>query len=184
MEPGGALGIEHSMPRALKVYRTAIGFHDAYVAAPTQKAALEAWGADRNLFASGRAELVTDPRLTRAPLADPGKVVKLLRGTAAEQFAALEKTAPRRPAAKPHAKPPARPEPRPSRAPLDRAENKLAAAETRHKRALEALAKREAELRDQRRALERKRDREIAELEDARDRAKDAYDDAMRDWRG
>jgi len=30
------------MPRALKVFRTAIGFHDAYVAAPTMKAALAA----------------------------------------------------------------------------------------------------------------------------------------------
>jgi len=58
------------MPRALKVFRTAIGFHDAYVAAPTMKAALAAWGAERNLFASGRAERVTDPKLTRAALAD------------------------------------------------------------------------------------------------------------------
>lgn len=34
------------MPRKqkLKVYRTPIGFHDAYVAAPSQKAALKAWG--------------------------------------------------------------------------------------------------------------------------------------------
>ena len=29
----------------LKVFRTSIGFHDAYVAAPSRKAALEAWGA-------------------------------------------------------------------------------------------------------------------------------------------
>ena len=35
----------------LKVFRTPIGFHDAYVAAPSQKAALEAWGADSNIFA-------------------------------------------------------------------------------------------------------------------------------------
>ena len=33
------------MPK-LKVYRTPIGFHDAYVAAPSQKAALDAWGSD------------------------------------------------------------------------------------------------------------------------------------------
>jgi hypothetical protein len=30
------------MPRKLKVFRTPIGFHDAYVAAPSRKAALEA----------------------------------------------------------------------------------------------------------------------------------------------
>ena len=48
----------------LKVFRTPIGFHDAYVAAPSQKAALEAWGSDSNLFAAGAAELVTDAALT------------------------------------------------------------------------------------------------------------------------
>jgi hypothetical protein len=173
------------MARALKVYRTAIGFHDAYVAAPTMKAALEAWGADRNLFASGRAEIVTDPSLTRTPLADPGKVIKVLRGTAAEQFAALESSAPRRARAKRVAvDPPPKPAPRPSRTVLDRADKELATAEARHAKALEALAKREADLRNERHALERKRDKEIATLEAARDRAKDTYDEAMRDWRG
>ena len=57
------------MPRKLKVFRTPIGFHDAYVATPTKKAALEAWGTDANLFARGTAEEVTDPKLTAAPLA-------------------------------------------------------------------------------------------------------------------
>ena len=52
----------------LKVFRTPIGFHDAYVAAPSQKAALEAWGADGNLFAQGIAEQVTDPDVMEEPL--------------------------------------------------------------------------------------------------------------------
>ncbi|MDB5673064.1 MAG: hypothetical protein JWM65_46, partial [Sphingomonas bacterium] len=77
------------MPRQLKVYRTPIGFHDAYVAAPSQKAALEAWGSDANLFARGMAEIVTDPALTSEPLASPGKVVRRLRGSADDHFAAL-----------------------------------------------------------------------------------------------
>jgi len=64
----------------LKVYRTPIGFHDAYVAAPSQKAALEAWGSDANLFAHGLAEVVTDEALTREPLEHPGKIIKRLRG--------------------------------------------------------------------------------------------------------
>ena len=76
-------------PRKLKVFRTPIGFHDAYVAAPSQKAALEAWGSDHNLFARGEAELVEDASLTAEPLAHPGQVIKRLRGTAEEQFAAL-----------------------------------------------------------------------------------------------
>lgn len=172
------------MPRALKVYRTAIGFHDAYVATPTKKAALEAWGADRNLFTSGRAEEVTDAKLIKAPLAAPGEVIKLLRGSPAEQFAALEKATPRRPRAEPAEVSPAQPSPRPSRAALDRAEDALAKAEQRHDRALDALAKREAELRAQRHALQRKRDAELDALRDKRDQAAEAYDEAMRDWRG
>ena len=77
------------MPRALKVFRTPIGFHDAYVAVPTKKAALAAWGSTRDLFARGIAELVTDPALTAEPLAAPGTVIKRSRGTTAEQIAAL-----------------------------------------------------------------------------------------------
>ena len=76
----------------LKVYRTPIGFHDAFVAAPNQKAALDAWGAKTNLFARDLAEEVTDPKLTRTPLGDPGKVIKVLRGSEAEQLAALKKS--------------------------------------------------------------------------------------------
>src|SRR3546814_2353078 len=73
------------MARALKVYKIPIGFHDAYVAAPTQKAAIEAWGSDKDVFQRKQAELVTDPELTKAPLESPGKVIKRLRGTAAER---------------------------------------------------------------------------------------------------
>lgn len=78
----------------LKVYRLPIGFHDAYVAAPTQKAAIEAWGSDPDVFQRKQAELVEDPKLTKEPLASPGKVIKRLRGTAAEQMAALGKQPP------------------------------------------------------------------------------------------
>lgn len=63
------------MPRnqKLKVYRTPIGFHDAYVAAPSQKEALVAWGSDSNLFAQKIAEEVSDPELMKEPLARPGR---------------------------------------------------------------------------------------------------------------
>src|ERR1044072_8487848 len=76
----------------LKVFRTAIGFHDAYVAAPSQKAALEAWGADSNIFAQGIAEQVTDPKLIEEPLSRPGEVIKKLRGSHEEHVAALVKS--------------------------------------------------------------------------------------------
>ena len=75
----------------LKVYRTPVGFHDAYVAAPSQKAALEAWGVDTNLFARGSAEEVTDADLTKAPLKKPGEVIKVPRGTKKEHLTALRK---------------------------------------------------------------------------------------------
>ena len=80
----------------LKVFVTPIGFHDAYVAAPSQKAALEAWGADSNIFAQGIAEQVTDPTLMEGPLASPGKVIKRVRASADEHFAELDRAAPKK----------------------------------------------------------------------------------------
>lgn len=79
------------MPRQqnLKVYRTPIGFHYAYVAAPSQKAALPAWGSDSDLFAQKIVEQVTDPELMKEPLAKPGEIIRKLRGTADEQVEAL-----------------------------------------------------------------------------------------------
>jgi hypothetical protein len=38
------------MARKLKTYQTSLGFYDLALAAPSMKAALEAWGADSNLF--------------------------------------------------------------------------------------------------------------------------------------
>src|SRR3990170_1546630 len=77
------------MPRKLKVFRTATGFHDAYVAAPSRKAALAAWGADADLFARGVAEQVTEPKLTAGPLERPGEVIKVSRGDLSAQLKAL-----------------------------------------------------------------------------------------------
>ena len=174
----------------LKVYRTPIGFHDAYVAAPSQKAALAAWGSDANLFARGVAEEVTDPALAEEPLARPGEVVKRLRGTVAEQFAALPPDLPKpvsqaEPAPSPtkRGKQPPPPRPKPDRAPLDMAERAVAEAERRHKAASKALAEREAELARERRALADAQEAEAAELERARDRARAAYDRAVAAWR-
>jgi hypothetical protein len=77
------------MARKLKVYRTPIGFHDAYVAATSQKEALKAWGSDVDLFARGVAEAVRDEALMRAPLDAPGTVVKRPRGTSEAFMASL-----------------------------------------------------------------------------------------------
>jgi hypothetical protein len=195
------------MPRQLKVYRTPIGFHDAYVAAPSQKAALEAWGSDANLFARGMAEIVTDPALTAEPLASPGNVVRRLRGSADDHFAALpkNKVKPKAPAKpEPPAEqapveetrveaPPVRPtppprvpkpKPRPSRAKVDAAEEALDGIDRRHRDELAEVRRREEALTRERHALEERQAREVEQLTQARAQAKEKYDAAMAKWRG
>jgi hypothetical protein len=173
----------------LKVFRTPIGFHDAYVAVPSQKAALEAWGADGNLFAQGIAEQVTDPTLMEEPLANPGKVIRRVRGSANEHFAALDRAA-RKPKAKPKAeaaeevpKPKAKPKPRPSRDELDAAEHALEKAEKKQRKKLAELDEDIRELERKRRYLQRKQEAERDELAKKRDRARAVYERAMKKWR-
>lgn len=171
----------------LKVFRTAVGFHDAYVAAPSRAAALRAWGAGKDLFARGAAEEVTDPALTADALARPGEVIRRSRGSAAEQLAALPPD-PERPKrrAPPDAKrePTPAPRPKPDRSELDAAEAALLTAEARTRRALDAIAEREAALARERRAAEREGRDAIRRLERARDRAAAAYGRAMAEWEG
>ena len=163
------------MPRALKVFRTAAGFHDAYVAAPSRAAALRAWGADRDLFARGAAEEVTDAALTAEPLAHPGEVIRRSRGTAAEQMAALPADAPRRKAtAKAKA-----PTPAPDRGALDAAEAALAAAERGATRVARDFDEKEAALARERRSAAREAADAVRAAERARDTARRAYDRAL-----
>ena len=177
------------MARKLKVFRTTAGFNDAYVAAPSQKAALAAWGADVDLFARGIAEVVTDPALTAEPLANPGTVLTVSRGDLAAHLKALEKQSPsarragsapvRMSPAKPAKPSKARKRPPPRRDRLDAAERALEEAEG-------SLQKDEAELESRRDAAERAlarfraaRDRKLATLRRKRDSARDAYQDAL-----
>lgn len=179
------------MPRKprLKVFRTPIGFHDAYVAAPSRKAALAAWGSAHDLFARGVAEQVDDPGLMEEPLAHPGKVIRRSRGSAAEQIAALGKPAKRRRAAtssadEPKARPPEKRQPRPSRVRLDEAEAALAEVRARQREELAALDKRAAALRKERDRLEQRHAAEAARLERTAEKARERYERAMRDWQG
>jgi len=156
-----------------------VRFHDAYVAAPSQKAAAEAWGTGTDVFSRGEAELVTDPKLMEEPLASPGKVIKRLRGSAAEQIAALA-VGERKSAAKRKKVAPA---PRPSREGLDEAEAALKDAEVRHAARLKELADREAALARERQTLEAELNAEMQRLEAHRDKAEQSYREAMRKWR-
>lgn len=189
---------------ALKVFRTPIGFHDAYVAATSRKAALQAWGAAKDLFASGSAELVTDPALTKAPLASPGEVIRLPRGTVDEHLRAAGRGRARqgtaragraaagakdRPAPEPGAAPeerpgrPTKPKPRPSRSRVDRAEAEIRSFEAKAAGERAELDRREAELLKQRKALNARHSREAERLDARLERARDSYEAAMERWR-
>jgi hypothetical protein len=64
------------MARKLKTYQTSLGFFEQAIAAPSMKAALEAWGADSNLFHQGAAKESTDPEIVAATMKKPGVVLK------------------------------------------------------------------------------------------------------------
>lgn len=64
------------MARKLKTYQTSLGFFEQAIAASSMKAALEAWGADSNLFHQGVAKESTDPDVVAATMAKPGVVLK------------------------------------------------------------------------------------------------------------
>jgi hypothetical protein len=162
--------------RKLKVYRTPIGFHDAYVAAPSQKAALAAWGSDANLFSRGVAEEVTDPALTKEPLDHPGEVVRKLRGTAEEQMAALPADKPKSKAAPAPAK-----KPRPSRARLDAADAALTEAEASFADEKRRLDRQAADIARAQAALKKRAEKEFAKLTEQRDAEEAAYRKALDD---
>lgn len=177
------------MPRKLKVFRTTTGFHDAYVAAPSQKAALEAWGADANLFARGVAEQVTDPKLMAEPLKRPGEVIKLSRGDLSAQLKAFGPR--RKPKAKADApeesaKPrkAAKPKPPPKRDKVNAAEATLKKTRQRHSAEAAKLEAERDEIERKLEALRAKQGKELARLERKRDEAREAYREALETWSG
>jgi flagellar motility protein MotE (MotC chaperone) len=177
------------MPKAksrqkLNVYSTPIGFHDAFVAAPSQKAALEAWGASTNLFSQGSAHVVTDPKLTKVPLQNPGQVIKVSRGSNAEQLAALVKREPPKRMAEHEieivpkkAKIRA---PQPNRSALTRAEAALGKLREKQESELARLDKEIAALEKRRREMQRRHeqqgDKAEERVEDERSRYSAAVD--------
>jgi hypothetical protein len=180
------------MPRPLKVFRTAIGFRDAYVAAPSRAAALRAWGTEKDLFARGGAEEVTDPELTAAAIEKPGEVVYKTRGGLEEQVAALgelPKRTPRRAkgadqtdGAAPPRKLAAKPKPRPSRAKVEEAEVAIARLEEQQEQAQAALKERERALAIERSEMKERFARKLEELQQKQKQARADYEAALRKW--
>ena len=173
----------------LKVFRTPIGFHDAYVAAPSRKAALEAWGAGTDLFSAKIAEEVTDHsgEAAKEALAKPGAVVRAVRAGSFEdspspRSASRSRPLPRgeREAKKPRPKP----KPRPSRAAVDKAEQALARLEEKQAAELAELDREEVRLANRRRALETKQREAREKAEGRRGEAERAFRKAMKEWAG
>lgn len=81
------------MPRALKIFKTHIGFHDLIVAAPSMKAAAAAWEASPRLFTQGFAEQTHEPEAVKAALAEPGMVLRRPHGQAGSYKARPDKPA-------------------------------------------------------------------------------------------
>ena len=69
------------MARKLKTYQTSLGFYELAVAAPSMKAAIEAWGADPDIFRLGFARQTDDPAIVEAAMASPGSVLRRSAGS-------------------------------------------------------------------------------------------------------
>jgi hypothetical protein len=136
------------MVRKLKTYQTSLGFFDQAIAAPSMKAALEAWGADSNLFHQGAAKESHDPDVVAATMAKPGVVLRRPVGTDrpfsehAELPTDLGGTGPTKAARKSKGPKPKRPSSRP----VDKAAERKAALayERERKRVARERAKEEA----------------------------------------
>jgi hypothetical protein len=83
-------------PRRLKVFQARLGFYDTVVAAPSQVAALRAWGVHQNLFANGQAALTDEPQAVEAALAHPETPLK--RPVGSKDAFGLEARLPKAPA--------------------------------------------------------------------------------------
>lgn len=179
--------------RALKLFRTTAGFEDAYVAAPSRKAALAAWGTDKDLFARGMAEQVGDPQVCQAALDRPGEVIRVPRGTLEQHLVAAAAQAPearRKPKRadrddeKPPPPAPRKRQPPPSRAKLEAARNALEDKEREAARAIAELSGRIERLREERDALRRESDAAIGRLKERLKREGESYRAALDAWDG
>jgi hypothetical protein len=163
------------MPRKLKVFCMPIGFEDAYVAAPSRKAALEAWGAVHDQFARGVAKEVSDPALMKEPLARPGEVIRKSRGDLARQLKSLPRA--KKGAIAKQASPArkSRPKPQPKRDRLDSAEQAVEAARRRQQAEVDKL-ERQLDI------LRAKHTRELQQLTRKRDAERKRYSEALKAW--
>ncbi|MCS3759327.1 cell envelope biogenesis protein TolA [Bradyrhizobium sp. 62B] len=166
--------------RKLKTYQTSLGFYDQAIAAPSMKAALEAWGASSNLFHQGAAKETDDPDIVAATLAKPGVVLRRPVGSdgAFTESAELptdlanDDHKPRRKSGKRPAKSAKTAKKPPSKLD-DQAARKAAAAFEKQERRREAERRKEEAARAKERA---RRDKAVAAAEAALDRARQEHE--------
>lgn len=155
------------------------GFYDAVVAAPSQAAALRAWGTTTDLFAAGRASIVEDEALKAEALARPGEVIKKSRGDEAAMLG--PESAPR--SAGRRTRPQRKPAPsRPDRSTLAAAERALTEANAGITTELDEIARQRAELDRQEAEIRARGKSRLAELRRAKEAAERAFDQAVAEY--
>lgn len=166
----------------LKVFKAHQGFFETVVAAPSQKAALEAWGTRQNLFAEGMAEVTEDAATVAAATDQPGRVLRRAAGSGgaftAEGGDLKAPDLPKAKDAKATAKssaPDKSAKPPPDLTALNAAETALEAAEKRHNREEAALQRQSADIQQRIRDQAQLADRNLKALRKALERERAAY---------
>jgi colicin import membrane protein len=161
------------MARKLKTYETSIGFFDLAIAAPSMKAAAEAWGTDTDIFKKGFAKLTDDPEVVAATMGKPGVVLK--RPVGSDQPFSEQADLPHLAKIdRPKRQAPAEPkEGRSRREPDDKAHKLAALAFDRERKRREAARQREEAARERR---QKNRDLAVAKSEKALEDAKREHD--------
>lgn len=159
------------MARKLKTYTTSAGFFDLAVAAPSMKAALEAWGSRSNLFQHGFAKITDDPKIVAATMAHPGVVLRRPVGTngAFSEHAKLPTDIPVRNVERTPAKLTAKKHEPPSKPVDDKAAREAARAFEKEQKRRDSERRKEEAVRKKERA---RRERAVAAAEAALEQAK------------
>ena len=166
------------MAKKLKVYQTSIGFFDVAVAAPSMKAAAEAWGSDTDIFKRGFAKQAEDPKVVEATMAAPGVVLRRAVGSDGEftEKAALPKAPQEGQKASEDRSERADARKRPDTKSDEKAKRDAAAAREKEQQRL-ALDRAKAEA--ERERAKKQRERMIAKADAAFERARNRHDDTM-----
>jgi colicin import membrane protein len=164
------------MARKLKTFTTSAGFFDLAVAAPSMKAALDAWGARSNLFQHGFAKVSEDPKIVAATMAHPGVVLRRPVGSngAFSEHAELPKDLPAGTAKRTPAK---RPEP-PAKAVDDKTAREAARAFEKEQKRRDSERRREEAKRQREREH---RERAVAAAEAALEQARKDHEARVED---